>query len=97
MGPECSSQKKMGEKKKEEKKMQLQRADKVFNSGVHSSGVFPFVISLIKVPRSFSWIWKCQSLAGKVLEVGLLLGQGTREEIMQSAVWNPDHPQNTNP
>lgn len=48
--------------------MQLQRADKVFNSGVHSLGVFPFVISLIKVPKSLSWIWECQSLAGKVLE-----------------------------
>lgn len=65
-------------KKKGEKKMQLQRADKVFNSGVHSLGVFPFVISLIKVPRSLSWIWECQSLAGKVLKARLLRGRGTR-------------------
>lgn len=58
--------------------MQLQRADKVFNSGVRSLGVFPFVISLIKVLRSLSRIWECQSLAGKVLRVGLLQGQGAR-------------------
>lgn len=69
--------------------MQLQRADKVFSLGVHSLGVFPFVISLIKVPRSCSWIWECQSLAGKVLKMGLLQGQ---EEVMQSAVWYPDLP-----
>lgn len=50
--------------------MQLQREDKVFSSGVHSWGVFPFVISLIKAGLGVA------EPAGEVLKVGLLQEQG---------------------
>lgn len=62
-----------GKKKSWKKKMQLQRADKVFNSRVHSLGVFPFVISLIKVLGRLSWVWEC---GRKGAEGGIAAGTG---------------------
>lgn len=80
MGGNAAPKKKQkGKKKKEGKKMQLQREDKVFSSGVHSWGVFLFVISLIKADLGVA------EPGRRGAEGGIAAGTGTWEEKMQSA------------